>query len=302
MFRDTLRGVAHLAPLLPSQTVKKITVHPLSNRHREEVLAYLALRPLHTAYMAGSIRDNGMLSPRHRGVFFGCRNGANRLEGVALIGHATLIETESEAALAAFARLAQNCPTAHVLLGEQDKIERFWKHYSRHGQSPRLVCQELLLEQRCTAEGYDTVPGLRLATLDDLSLILPVQAQMAFEESGVNPLERDPEGFRERVALRIKRGRIYVWIEGGRLMFKADVMTETPETIYLEGVYVNPEERGRGYGLRCLTDLGRTLLGRAGAITLLVNTENPQALNLYLRAGYQLRGCYHTIFLRQKSN
>lgn len=301
MFHDTLQAGTFKSPS-PTLTVKKLTVHPLGNRHREEVLAYLAVRPLHTAYMAGCIRDNGIISPLHRGSFVACRNARNQLEGVALIGHATLIETESDAALAAFARLAHDCPTAHVLLGEQDKIDRFWNYYSQGGQSPRLMCREMLLEQRRMPEDHEAVHGLRLATLDDLQLVLPVQAAMAFEESGVNPMERDPQGFRERVARRIKRGRIYVWVEDGRLMFKADVMTETPQAMYLEGVYVNPQERGQGYGLRCLNHLGRTLLARVESITLLVNTQNPQALSLYLKAGYEQRGYYHTIFLRQKSN
>src|SRR5436309_3200537 len=79
--------------------------------------------------------------------------------------------------------------------------------------------------------------NLRQATLDDIEQIMPVHAQIAFEESGVNPLERDPEGFRRRTARRIEQGRVWVWTEGGRLIFKADVIADTPEAIYIEGVY-----------------------------------------------------------------
>ena len=124
-----------------------------------------------------------------------------------------------------------------------------------------------------------------------------VQGQMAFEESGVNPMESDPEGFRRRCLRRIEQGRVWVWVEEGRLIFKADIISDTPEVIYVEGIWVAPGERGRGYGLRCLSQLSRDLLNRAGAVTLLVNEKAPGAITLYRRAGYKLCSYYDTIYL-----
>jgi predicted GNAT family acetyltransferase len=120
---------------------------------------------------------------------------------------------------------------------------------------------------------------------------------MAFDESGVNPLEADPEGFRRRCLRRIEQGRVWVWAEEGRLIFKADIVSDTPEVKYVEGVWVAPEQRGRGYGLRCLSQLSRELLARSGAVTLLVNEKSPEAVAFYRRAGYKLRSQYDTIFL-----
>jgi uncharacterized protein len=276
------------------------TVSSLTGEHQSEVLTFLAERPLHTVFMASLIRDNGLVSSLNRGTFYACRNEQGQLEGVALIGHATLTETRSEAALQAFARLAQDCPRAHVIMGEQERIERFWSYYSESGQTPRLLCRELLFEQRWPVQVREGVSGLRLATLDDLELVMPVQAEMAFEESGVNPMETDAVGFRLRCARRIEQGRVWVWVESGQLIFKADIIAETPEVSYIEGVYVNPSERGRGYGLRCISQLGRTLLARTGSVCLLVNEQNQEAQAFYRKAGYKLRSCYDTIFLQQK--
>src|SRR5437588_10258634 len=78
-----------------------LTVQALADGHKEEVLQFLSSRPVHTVVMAGFIRDNGLVSPLNRGTFYGCRDEQGRLRGVALIGHATLIETESDEALAA---------------------------------------------------------------------------------------------------------------------------------------------------------------------------------------------------------
>ncbi len=75
------------------------------------------------------------------------------------------METRTEAALAAFARLAQDCPNVHMLLGEQEKVEQFWRYYSEGGQTPHLICRELLFEQRFPVAVREHIAGLRLATL-----------------------------------------------------------------------------------------------------------------------------------------
>jgi len=277
-----------------------LAVHPLTNEHELEVLAFLAERPLHTVVMAGHIRDNGIKSLFNRGSFHACRNGEGQLEGVALLGHATLIETRSEAALAAFARLAQTCPDAYMIMGEQEKVERFWRYYARVNQLPRRVCRELLFEQQWPIEAREPVRDLRLATLTDLEEVMPIQAEMALSESGINPLEADPVGFRLRCLRRIEQERVWVWVDDGRLIFKADIISDTPQVIYLEGVYVNPQERGKGYGLRCLSQLGQTLLTRAGSLCVLVNDESQSAQLFFERAGFKLRSYYDTVFLEQK--
>jgi predicted GNAT family acetyltransferase len=278
------------------------TVTKLDGENRQEVLDFLAERPLHTVIMASFVRDNGLVSPLNRGTFYAFRDEEGRLEGVALIGHATMVEARTEEALAAFARLARESQSGHVILGEREKVGRFWDYYATGEESPRLLCREMLLEQRWPVAVQEEVKGLRLATADDLELVIPVQAEMAYEESGVNPLEKDPEGFRRRCARRIEMGRVWVWVEDGRLMFKAEIISETPEVIYLEGIWVNPAERGKGYGLRCMSQLGRELLARAGSLSMLVNEHNSKALSLYRRAGYKLRGCYDTIYLQPRNN
>jgi predicted GNAT family acetyltransferase len=123
---------------------------------------------------------------------------------------------------------------------------------------------------------------------------------MVCEESGVNPLDVDPIGFENRWRRRIDQGRIWVSIENGQLMFNAAVMSETPEVIYLEGIYVNPEDRGRGLGVRCLSQLSRDLLQRADMLCLLVNEQNQRARSFYEKAGYSQTGYYDLIFLHTR--
>ncbi|MDX6269187.1 MAG: uncharacterized protein QOD28_410 [Acidobacteriota bacterium] len=276
------------------------SIQPLTAAHTQEVLAFLAPRSVDTIFLCGLINDNGIESPLNRGTLYGCRDADGQLEGVALIGHAMVVEARTDRASAAFARLAREV-RAHLILGDQEKIENFWAHYEQGGQQPRRICRELFLELHWPVETVAGATGLRPATVDDLEELAVINAAMACEESGVNPLEVDPEGFRARLARRIEMGRVWVWTEEGRLIFKADIMAEVPGYIYLEAVYVNPGERRKGYGRRAMSELAQLLLARTATLCLLVNEQNKDAQAFFFNAGYKLRACYDTIFLQPKA-
>lgn len=273
------------------------TIGELSAADQPEVSEFLSARRIHTVFMASLIHDNGLVSPHNRGSFYSCRDRYGRLEGVALMGHATLIEARTENSLALFARLARNCLNAHLIRGEQETISNFWKHYGNNGQKPRLICREQLFEQHA-AGNFEAVEGLRPATLKDIDRVLAVNASMALQEAGTSPMQNDPVGFRSRTARRIQQERIWVWIQDERLVFKADVVAQTPQVTYLEGVHVHAEERRQGYGLRCLSTLSSILLKRSESICLTVNEKNKNALKFYEKAGYQFHSHYETIYLR----
>src|SRR5215831_9429991 len=78
-------------------------VQRLTDSDAAEVLDFLSRRPLNTFIMASFIRENGITSPAHRGEFYAYRNAFGALEGVALIGHLILLETNSDMAMKACA-------------------------------------------------------------------------------------------------------------------------------------------------------------------------------------------------------
>lgn len=251
--------------------------------------------------MAGLIRDNGFISHFNRGCFYGCRDAAGSLQGVALIGHVTLFESRTAAALAALARQAKACAPAHVIAGKAEQIERFWSCYAGwDSHTPQRASSELLFEQRypIPVAGADADPaaGLRPATLADLPQVIAAHAEVVYQETGLNPLHLDPTGFHNRCARRVEQNRVWVLMEDERLIFKADVTATTLEATYLEGIYVDPAARGKGYGLRCLSHLSRTLLATTAAVCLLVNEKNDKARGLYTKAGFRLHGRYTAIF------
>jgi uncharacterized protein len=283
------------------KTETGLSVHPLSAEDEAEVQDFLSARPIHTVFIKGLIKENGLVNDLNRGKFYACRDAEGRLLGVALLGHITLIETHTDAVLRAFADYARGGPSIYMILGEQEKVECFWDSYSASADEACKQHRELLLVQQCPPPSYEPVPELRLATPDDLHILLPFYGEMHSREGGVNPMEVDPEGFRQRWLRRIEQSQAWVWIEGGSLIFNADIMRDTPDCIYLEGIYAAPEVRGKGHGLRCMSQLSHTLLARARSLCLLCDDQNAAAKKFYRKAGYEMAGYYKTIFLSWKN-
>jgi predicted GNAT family acetyltransferase len=277
-------------------------VELLRDDQETEVLDFLAANPSLSFVMTGWIKDNGLVNKLNRGSFYATRNGLGHIDGVALIGHVTCFDTNSDAACAAFADLARNNSETFLLLGEEQRLSRFMSFYAPDSTRSHSTSRQLLFEQRSRVNCESTVPDLRRATLEELDLIVPVHAQMAFEQSGVNPLDVDAAGFRDRCARRIQQGRIWVCVENGQLVFKADVVIDVPDVNYLEGVYLRPESRGRGLASACVRQLTNVLLAHTKSVCLLTEENESAAQACYLRAGFKLREYYQTVFLQQETS
>lgn len=270
----------------------------LSEFDKAEVLEFLSIRPVHTVVMSSFIQDNGIESADNRGTFYGYRNQAGELEGVSLIGHSTLIESRSTAALAAFANIARESVTPiHIMMSDGTTTEAFWKLYARQNQSPRLVCTELLFELSFPFQVKSCEWDVRLAKPEELQQIAEAHAAVAFMESGVDPMIKDPEGFLKRCLKRIEKERTFVVFENGKLVFKADIVAETNDVIYLEGVYVSPDYRGKNVSASCLSALSLELLNRVEHICLLSNVEFKNAHKSFVKAGYRNTDRSQTIFV-----
>jgi predicted GNAT family acetyltransferase len=156
-----------------------------------------------------------------------------------------------------------------------------------------------MLVQKKVVAASDSVSNLHAATLADLPLVVAVNVSMISDEGGDNPLTRDPAGFRERTARRIEQNRVWLLTDDERVIFKLDILADTPQAIYLEGIYVNPAERGKGIGSRCLSQISRMLLARTDAICLTVNRTNQKAQAFYNQLGFEFDCLYTTIYPQQ---
>lgn len=273
-------------------------VRRLTENDRVEVLNFLAIRPVHTVVMTSFIVDNGIESELNRGQFYGYRNVLGILEGVALIGHSTLFETRSDDAIEALANVARSSETPiHLIMSSGDAADTFWNAYSNGFSEPRLRCEERLFETSFPLAVQRSEWNLKVADESQLEQVAKAQAEVAFVECGVDPMVRDRQGFLKRVLRRIEQGRVFTVFEDGKLVFKADIIAETGDVIYLEGVYVAPEHRGRGIGPKCLSALTVDLLDRAANICMLSNVDFQDAHRSFEKAGYKATDKCVTLFV-----
>jgi hypothetical protein len=173
-----------------------------------------------------------------------------------------------------------------MLIGEQGAVSELWESGRRklgRAREDRLS-QPVYVMREAPSPGET---GLRAARRSDLDLLVPACARAHFEELSVDPLRRDPNGFRWRTRAQIEEGRSWVWIEDSVIRFKAEASAWTPSAVQLQQVWVDPPARGRGYATRAMRDLIRLLLAEVPAVCLFVRAENTPAIRLYETVGME---------------
>ena len=124
---------------------------------------------------------------------------------------------------------------------------------------------------------------------------MPACAAAYHEEVGIDAFARDPELFRWRTRSQIELGRSWLWVDGGRIRFKAEASAWTPQAVQLQQVWVEPELRGRGYAKRALADLCALLLEQTPTVCLFARPENEPALALYDSVGMRRTITYRSL-------
>jgi ribosomal protein S18 acetylase RimI-like enzyme len=193
----------------------------------------------------------------------------------------------------AFAEAASN-GRARMIIGHEGAVDELWAALrdrmpmprdDRPGQ-PVYVLDE-------PPEAGDT--ALRPATLDDFEMLVPACAAAHFEEIGIDPLERDPSGFRWRTRAQIEEGRSWIWEEHGTILFKAEASAWTPSAVQLQQVWVDPGVRNRGNAHRGMRDLCRLLLRGTPTVCLFVRPENAAAIAVYEGIGMRRTITYRSL-------
>ena len=181
-----------------------------------------------------------------------------------------------------------------MIIGEERAVAELWNEARPRMPGPRddRPGQPVYVLAEAPQPG-DT--GIRPAAPADLELLVPACAAAHREEIGIDPLLRDPEGFRWRTRSQIDERRSWVWIEDGVIRFKAEASAWTPSAVQLQQVWVDPEVRNRGYAKRALRDLCRLLLAQVPAVCLFVRPENEPAIRVYEGIGMRRSISYRSL-------
>jgi hypothetical protein len=239
---------------------------------REQILRFCAGDPVERVFLEDVAR-------RGLGRFVARTAGGE----LAALCHLGINAVPSGDGCGLFARdVARSGP--RMLIGEQRAVSELWDEVRSRLSKPRedRPGQPVYEIREPPAPGES---GLRAAELRDLDVLMPACAAAHEQEIGVDPLKRDPDGFRWRTRSQIEDGRSWIWIEDGVILFKAEASAWTPDAVQLQQVWVDPDVRRRGYGARGLADLCRLLLERVPIVCLFVRAENDPAIRLYETIG-----------------
>ncbi|WP_125775208.1 DUF4081 domain-containing GNAT family N-acetyltransferase [Antribacter gilvus] len=205
-------------------------------------------------------------------------------------------------AVAAFAALARvHGRRSSSVVGEQAAALGLWDHLSAYWPSAR----EIRADQPSLAIDRDPdvapEPSVRPSRLDELEIVLPACVRMFTEEVGYSPVATGGSAYAERVRSLVAEGRSYIRTVGapGRrqaVAFKAEIGALTAGVAQVQGVWVDPAYRGRGWsesGMASVVVQARRAF--APVVSLYVNAYNDRAIAAYRRVGFEQVGTFATI-------
>jgi uncharacterized protein len=248
----------------------------------EQILAFCAHEPVERVFLEDVAR-------RALGRFSAFADG-ERLDALCHVG-ANVVP--SGRACGRFAAVAAR-GHARMVIGDEGAVGSLWDELGELMPAPRddRPGQPVyVMRERPEAGGT----GLRAATPDDFDLLLPACAAAHEEEIGVDPLARDPDGFRWRTRAQINEGRSWIWRDGDSILFKAEASAWTPSAVQLQQVWVDPPNRNAGHAQRGMRDLIRLLFPDVPCVCLFVRPENAAAIRVYDRVGMRREGAYRSL-------
>jgi uncharacterized protein len=238
-----------------------------------QILEYCSESPIERVFLEDVAR-------RGNGRFAALERADGGLQALCHLGTNVV---PSGAGCGGFAEVAERA-SPRMLIGEHHAVTDLWEAAGRRlGKAREDRLGQPVYVSTSPPEPGGT--GLRLATRDDLDLLVPACAKAHYEELGVDPLRRDANGFRWRTRVQVEERRSWAWIEDRVILFKAEASAWTPEAVQLQQVWVDPQARRRGNATRALRDLIRLLLVDVPAVCLFVRAENLPALRLYDAVG-----------------
>jgi GNAT superfamily N-acetyltransferase len=199
------------------------------------------------------------------------------------------------------------------IYGQASAVMALWSEFARRGIRSHDVRQHqpLLAMDRARFDAHTPFapPALPLSrsSVEDLSLLMPASVAMFTEEVGFSPVEPsvrnglpyvpDGEAYAARVRQLVEGGCSYSHVDQGTVLFKAEFSSVSAETAAIQGVWVNPQHRGRGLAAGYMRALAAAGLERSRTVSLYVNGYNYRALSAYARAGFQQVGTFATVML-----
>jgi predicted GNAT family acetyltransferase len=260
----------------------------LGDRDVPAVLDLLERDPISNLFVTSRVRAAG-LDPERLGAELWGHEVHGQLTAACYAGANLVPVGADDNAIAVFAaRARKQGRRCSSIVGPAAMVELLWRDLLPSWGPARDVrpCQPLL----AISAPPDTEPdtAVRRVRIEELDVLLPASIAMFTEEVGVSPIVGDGGAlYRSRVRELVAAGRSFARIDGGRIIFKAEVGAATDRVCQVQGVWVDPAWRGRGLSAAgmaavvaaCQRDIAPT-------VSLYVNDFNEPARRAYERVGF----------------
>ena len=262
-----------------------------------DVRELLQRDPVADVFVASRVEAVGLDPARLGGEMWGYTVDG-RLEALCHAG-ANLVPVQAGSdAVRAFAergrRQGRRCAS---IVGDRTAVSELWAELAPVWGPARDVRDPQPLMAITGPPAIAADPLVRRVRPDELDVLVPACVAMFTEEVGVSPV--GPDGgasYRSRVAELVRAGRAFARIEGGRVVFKAEIGSVSSAACQVQGVWVPPDLRGRGLsapGMATVAEIARREI--APVVSLYVNGFNEPARATYRRVGFTDVGTFMSV-------
>jgi GNAT superfamily N-acetyltransferase len=218
-------------------------------------------------------------------VFLAMEDGA--VHAAAIDDGVAMSVAGSAEGLTALARSLAAPHERFIISGRREELRTFVAALEPCERSERV--ERFMAVTGATLRAEPDPPALRVATQDDVSILVPARVAALREEYGIDVREAPEIHAELQSAVRraVDASGIAIWTEARHIAFTAQLISKTAQAATFGDLYTDPGLRGAGRATRALTAFCQWLLSESAAVTLRVGEDNLPALRLYERVGFE---------------
>jgi predicted GNAT family acetyltransferase len=270
------------------------SIRSLSDEDAGPALAFLRRDPLVNVYLISRLLEERFVSATQTVEVRYNRDivlVASLATNVVMAADPAAPREITDAAIAVVAeRVMNRMLPVRAIISPAPLVDALWKRLQSTIDPPTVVRMSQPVYAIAGRLDFPDLKEARFSTTRDLDALVPACAAMHSEEVGIDPLERDAPGYRERIRELIEKKRSIVRVVGRTIVAKCEFSAVTPEAIQLMGVWTDPQYRRQGYARALLREVCGHLARKGRSVTLFVNDFNRPAVTLYESLGFKRIG------------
>lgn len=279
-------------------TAVRTGVRTLGEADRTSIEAFVAADPVAQCVFASRLATAGSLTPFELGGQLWGFDGPDGLRAACFSGGNLMpVGGELTDLRELAARMARGRRVCSSIVGRDAAVLAMWPQVRSAWGPARAVrpAQPLLAISAPSTVAPD--PEVTRVTPRDLQRYLPAALAMFSEELQVAPPASGVKSpYRARVSQLIGAGLAFARFDrDGRVVFKAEIAAVSPRCCQVQGVWVDPDLRGRGIGTAAMAAVIAHGLRLAPVVSLYVNDYNATARSMYQRLGMRQVATFATV-------